>query len=344
MAISAQQLDDHLAKASTLRPVYLIAGDEPLLLLETADALRRRARELGYSEREVLEVESGFDWNDLARAAASMSLFATRRIIELRLPTGKAGTEGAAAITEYCARVPNDVVLIIQAMQWSKAHEVKWVQTVEQAGTFVQIKPIYREELSNWIAGRARSREVQLTADAVQLLSDRIEGNLLAASQEIEKLLLLAPGRRIDADALLELVADSARYNVFAMVEAAFAGDGARVRRVVAGLKAEGEQVAGLCGWLVTSLNVLLRLVAVPRHQLDNQMKNERLFGSRQAAFKRAVARGDRAFWEQRLAEVAFVDRVSKGRAGGDAFLALERALLRMADQGAAQGLAAAAE
>lgn len=339
MAISAQQLDRQLADATSLRPVYLIAGDEPLLLLEAADALRKRARELGYSEREVLDVESGFDWNDLARAGASMSLFASRRIIDLRLPTGKAGTEGAAAITEYCASAPNDVVLIIQAMQWSKAHEVKWVQTVEQTGVFVQIKPVYRDDLAGWIAARARSREVQLTTDAVQVLADRIEGNLLAAAQEIDKLVLLAPGRRIDADALLELVADSARYNVFGLVEAAFAGDSARVRRVLAGLKAEGEQVAGLCGWLVTSLNLLLRLVSVPRHQLDNQMKSERLFGTRQSAFKRALARGDRDFWEQRLAEVAFVDRVSKGRAGGDAFLALERALLRMSDTGAAQAM-----
>jgi DNA polymerase III subunit delta len=338
--ISSQQLERHLNEAQSLRPVYLIAGEEPLLLLETADVLRRRARALGYSERDVLDVESGFDWNDLARAGASMSLFASRRIIELRLPTGKAGTEGATAITEYCADAPSDVVLIIQAMQWSKAHEVKWVQTVDQAGVFVQIKPIYREELAGWIAARARSREVQLTTDAVQLLADRIEGNLLAAAQEIDKLMLLAPGQRIDADALLELVADSARYNVFALVEAALAGDGARVRRVLAGLKAEGEQVAGLCGWLITSLNVVLRLVAVPKHQLDNQMRNERLFGSRHAAFKRAVSRGDRLFWEQRLAEVAFVDRVAKGRAGGDAFLALERVLLRMADATTAQRMA----
>jgi DNA polymerase III subunit delta len=340
VAISASQLDDHLARADALRPVYLIAGEEPLLLLEAADALRRRARALGYSERDVLDVESGFDWNDLARAGASMSLFASRRIIELRLPTGKAGTEGSTAITEYCDSAPPDVVLIIHAMQWSKAHEAKWVQSVEKAGVFVQIKPVYREELVGWIGARARSREVQLTPDAVQLLADRIEGNLLAAAQEIDKLVLLAPGQRIDADALLELVADSARYNVFAMVDAALAGDSVRVRRVLAGLKAEGEQVAGLCGWLVTSLNVVLRLAAVPRHQLDNQMKNERLFGARQNAFKRALARGDRSFWEQRLAEVAFVDRVSKGRAGGDAFLALERTLLRMADQGAAQGMA----
>ena len=138
MQISSPQLERHLNESESLRPVYLIAGEEPLLLLETADLLRHRARALGYSERDVLDVESGFDWNDLARAGASMSLFASRRIIELRLPTGKAGTEGAAAITEYCASVPSDVVLIIQAMQWSKAHEVKWVQTVDQVGVFAR--------------------------------------------------------------------------------------------------------------------------------------------------------------------------------------------------------------
>jgi DNA polymerase-3 subunit delta len=333
--LPATQLDRHLEEAE-LRPVYLIAGEEPLLLLEAADAIRRRARALGYSERDVLDAESGFDWNDLARAGASMSLFASRRLVELRLPTGRPGTEGAAAITEYCAGAPRDVVLVIHAMQWSKAHEGKWVQAVEQAGVVVQIKPVYREELAGWVAARARSREVQLSGDAVQLLVERIEGNLLAAAQEIDKLVLLAPGRRIDADALLELVADSARYNVFGLVEAALAGDAARVRRVLAGLKAEGEQVAGLCGWLVTSLNVLLRLTAVPKSQLETQMRNERLFGARQSAFKRALSRGDLRFWEQRLAEVAFVDRVAKGRAGGDAFLALERVLLRIADAGAA--------
>ncbi len=337
MAIALAQLDRHLRDATELKPVYLLAGEEPLLLLEAADALRRRARELGYSEREVMDVESGFDWNDLARAGASMSLFASRRILELRLPTGKVGVEGAAAVTEYCARPAPDAVLIIHAMQWSKAHELKWVQVVDQAGVYVQIKPIYRNDLPGWIAARAQSREVNLTADAVELLSERIEGNLLAAAQEIDKLVLLAPGKRIDADSLIELVADSARYDVFALVEAAIAGDAARLRRVLAGLKAEGEQVAGLCGWLLSSLNAMLRLASVPRNQLDNQMRTERLFGSRQAAFKRGLARGDRAFWEQRLSEVALVDRMSKGRASGDPFLALERLLLRMADRSAAE-------
>ncbi len=337
MAITAQQLDRHLRDAAELRPVYLLAGEEPLLLLEAADAVRRRARELGYSEREVMDVESGFDWNDLARAGASMSLFAARRILELRLPTGKVGIEGAAALTEYCARPAPDAVLVIHAMQWSKAHELKWVQTVDQAGVYVQIKPLYRNDLPGWIAARARARGVDLSADAVELLAERVEGNLLAAAQEVDKLVLLGAGRRIDAESLIELVADSARYDVFSLVEAAIAGDAGRVRRVLAGLKAEGEQVAGLCGWLVTSLNVMLRLIAVPRNQVDNQMRNERLFGSRQSAYKRGMARGDRAFWEQRLAEVALVDRMSKGRAGGDAFLALERVLLRMADRSAAE-------
>lgn len=339
MALAFAQFERLLKDASTLKPVYLLASDEPLLLLELADKLRQKARELGYSERDVLDVESGFDWNNLARAGASMSLFASRRIIDLRLPTGKPGAEGAAAISEYCQNPSADLILIINAMQWNKSHLGKWVQAVEAVGEFVECKLLYRDDLPKWVAERARSRKVPLSNDAVLALTDRIEGNLLAAAQEIDKLALLAPGRNIDTDVLLELVADSARFDVFALVEAALAGDGIRTRRVLAGLKSEGEQVAALCGWLLMSMQLLLKMTDVPKSQVDSALKQERVFGSRFNAYKKALARGDRRFWEERLAEVSLVDRVSKGRADGDAFLVLERLLLRMADKAAAKRL-----
>lgn len=333
MVIGLSQFDRHLSEAKALKPVYLLASSEPLLLIEAADRLRLRARELGYSERDVLNVESAFDWNELARAGASLSLFASQRILDLRLPTGKPGTEGAAAIVEYCRNANASDVLIINAMEWDKKSAGKWVQAVEQVGLFVQIDPIYLNALPAWIAERARSRQLQLSPQAALALCDRVEGNLLAAAQEIDKLLLLAEGRSVDVDTLQELVADSARYDVFTLAEAALAGDASRVRRVLAGLQAEGEQVAGLLGWLISSLTLLLRVAMVPRAQVEASLKDQRVFGTRLKAYSSALARGDLAFWERRLAELAQVDRLSKGRGDGDPWLALERVLLSAADR-----------
>jgi len=333
MVFGLAQFDRHLREAKALKPVYLLASSEPLLLIEAADRLRLRARELGYHERDVLNVEASFDWDDLARAGASLSLFASQRILDLRLPTGKPGAEGAAAIVDYCAHANGSDVLMISAMEWDKKNAGKWAQTVERAGMFVQIDPIYLNLLPAWIVDRARSRQLPLSPQAAQALADRVEGNLLAAAQEIDKLALLAEGRSIDVDRLQALVADNARFNVFALAEAALAGDATRVRRVLAGLRAEGEQVAGLLGWLVNSLALLLRAALLPRAQVTATLKNERVYGTRLQAYGAALTRGDLAFWERRLAELALVDRLSKGRADGDAWLALERVLLSAADR-----------
>lgn len=331
MSASAQ-FASRIAKAAELKPVYLIAGEEHLLVIEAADALRARARELGYSEREVHDVESGFDWNDLARSGAAMSLFASQRLIELRLPTGKPGTEGSEAIREWCERAPSDCVLLITCMQWSRKHEGKWSQAVERAGVFLPLWPLKRDELPGWIQSRAASRSVQLTRDAVEALVRRTEGNLLACAQEIDKLALLADGRRLDERELEDLVADSARFDVFGMVEAAFAGDGARARRMLASLRAEGEAPATLMAWLLSNLHAAARLSQLPRAQQSGAFRNEGIWGTRDAAFRKALARGDLRFWERRLVEAARVDRLAKGRGVDDPFVALERLLLRISD------------
>lgn len=340
MSASAQ-FAERLRKVSELKPVYMIAGEEHLLVIEAADALRARARELGFSEREVHDVESGFDWNDLARSGASMSLFASQRLIELRLPTGKPGTEGSAAIQEWCERAPPDCVLLITCMQWSKKQEGKWTQAVERVGVFLPVWPLKREELAGWINSRAASRNVQLTADATEALVRRTEGNLLACAQEIDKLALLANGRRLDETELESLVADSARFDVFGMVEATLAGDGARARRMLASLRAEGEQSATLMAWLLMQLQAAARLAQLPRAQQAGAFRSEGIWGTRDAAFRKALARGDAQFWERRLAEAARVDRLSKGRGVGDPFLALERLLMRISDVRASRRMVA---
>ncbi|HET7359927.1 MAG TPA: DNA polymerase III subunit delta, partial [Rhodanobacteraceae bacterium] len=260
MPIHAGQWQKQLA-AGELQPVYLLAGEE-LLVLEAADALRARARELGYAEREVMDVESGFDWNDLARAAAGMSLFASRRLLDLRLPTGKPGKEGSAAIVEYCARPAPDTVLLVTCVQWNRKNEGAWSRAMDEAGTMIVFWPPKVAEWPAWIDARMATRGLQATPDAIALLAERVEGNLLAAVQEIEKLAVLHGEGRLDAATLESLVVDSARFDVFKLVDAAFAGDGARALRILDGLRAEGEELIALMGWLGTQLQLASRLAA----------------------------------------------------------------------------------
>lgn len=328
MSLSLPQLRQHLA-GTALKPVYFLAGEEHLLLIEAADALRARARELGYLEREVLDAESGFDWDDLARAASGMSLFATRKLIDLRVPTGKPNKDGAAAITEYCARPPPDTVLLITATQWSKQHHAAWVDAIDAAGVFVPITPLRREDLPAWIGQRMAARGLRAEREAVDLLAERVEGNLLAAAQEIDKLALLAEGSLLDATTLEDLVADSARYDAFKLTDAALGGDAARALRIAAGLRAEGEQVPALMGLLLYQLQLLVRLAAAPNPA--QAFRAERIYPAREAIYRKALQRGDLAHWEQCLAQAARIDRVSKGRGAGDAWIELERLVAAMA-------------
>jgi DNA polymerase-3 subunit delta len=319
--------------AGELKPVHLLAGEE-LLVLEAADALRARARELGYAEREVMNVESGFDWDDLARAGAGMSLFATRRVLDLRLPTGKPGRDGSAAIAEYCANPPPDTVLLVTCVQWTKKNEGAWSRAMDKAGAMVVFWPPKPDELPAWIGARAAARGLQATPEALALLAGRVEGNLLAAAQEVDKLAVLHGEGRLDAATLENLVADSARFDVFKLVEAAFAGDGARALRVLAGLRAEGEEVIALMGWLVMQLQTALRLASA--RDFAAQARLEGLWSSREQLFRKALRRAPREHWLQCLARAARIDRMAKGREGGDPWRELQRLIASIAEPRAA--------
>jgi DNA polymerase-3 subunit delta len=285
MPTTLNQLHKHLA-GSELKPAYLLAGEEHLLVLEAADALRARARALGYAEREVLDAEGSFDWNELTQSACAMSLFAARKVIDLRLPTGKPGKDGAAAIEDYCTNPPPDTVLLITCTQWSKAHAVAWVSSLERIGLFIPIWPLKVNELFDWIQARLLSRGLKPTRDAVTLFVDRMEGNLLAAAQEIDKLALLCPSGQVDAQAIENLVADSARFDA--------------VRLAKAG-------------------------------SLAAAFRNERVWPAREGIYRKALTRGDHQHWQRCLIKAAQIDRISKGRAAGDAWRELERLLLAMA-------------
>jgi len=336
MPLNAAQWHKSLA-ADRLLPVYLLAGEE-LLVLEAADALRAQARRLGYAEREVLDVGNHFDWDDLARAAAGMSLFATRRLLDLRLPTGRPGTEGAKAINEFCANPPPDVTLLITATDWSNKHEGAWTKNLDAAGALVVFNAPRPNEWAAWIGARLSSRGLSATPDAAALLAERVEGNLLAAAQEIDKLVVLHGQGKIDAQEMENLVADSARYDAFKLTDAAFAGDGGRALRILAGLHAEGEELIGLMGWLVNQLQLALRLANA--RDFASQARAERLWPAREQLFRKALRRAPREHWLQCLARAARIDRMAKGREQGDAWLEAERLIAAIAEPRAAGALA----
>ena len=324
--------------AATLKPVYLLAGAEHLLVLEAADALRARARELGYSEREVFDIDPRFNWNQLAAAGSAMSLFATRRMVELRLPTGRPGKEGGAAISAWCAAPPPDTLLLITAQEWSNAHLLAWAKEVDRVGALVVFWPLKREEMPGWIETRMRSRGLRASKDAISLLAERVEGNLLAAAQEIDKLSLLVGDAVLDVERLESSVVDDARFDAFRLTDAAIGGDLARALRIVEGLRSEGEEAIPLLGWLINQLRLLLRLSAAGNN-LAAAFRSERVFDARQPAFRKALQAGNGAHWERCLVQAARIDRISKGRADGDVWREMERLVAAIAAPARARSL-----
>jgi DNA polymerase-3 subunit delta len=328
MELKPERFERQLA-GEPLRPVYLVAGSEPLLVQELADAVRARARAEGYGEREVFDAGRDFEWSELVMGFAALSLFSSRRLFDLRLPTGRPDREGSEAIQAYCADPPPDTVLLITAHDWSSKHPGKWSEAVARAGVFVPVWPVRPNELPDWLEARLRARGFSADNAALQLLAERVEGNLLAAAQEIDKLVLLCDDKRITVEVMESRVSDSARYDVFKLVEAALAGKLERTRRMLASLRAEGEQVPGLVPILAMEL---LKLAALARAgNLAQAMREARVWESRQALYRRALERHDAASFEAFVAEAGRVDLMSKGRLGGDPWLALERLLVAVA-------------
>jgi DNA polymerase-3 subunit delta len=345
MELSADRLAGQLAH-EPLRAAYLVAGSETLLVLEAADAVRAAARAQGIAEREVHDMEGrDADWGGLDAAIHAPSLFASRRLVEVRLPTGKPGAEGAKLISGFCAAPPQDVVLLVIAGEWSKSHAGKWSEAIAKAGHVAVAWPVKPHELAGWIGARLRSRGVKATPDAVARLAQRVEGNLLAAAQEVDKLALLLQGQgeMLDAERMDALVADSARFDVFRLVDAALNGQPAQVARVIAGLKAEGEAIPALMGMVVKELNTVAALARA--RNFAAECKAQRIWPAKEAVYKRAVARHAPERWQRLLVEAGGVDRISKGRVrpgreSADAWLQLERLLLAVADKGALRLLA----
>jgi len=330
--------------AEPLRPVYLIAGSEPLRVLETADAVRAHARANGFAEREVFDADGrSFDWGALEATFHAPSLFSARRLIELRLPGGKPGKDGAKLLADYAANPPADIALLITCGEWSRQHGGKWSQGLAHIGHLVIAQPLRAHEMPGWIETRLRARGVRAERQAVLRLTELVEGNLLAAAQEIDKLALLADGQTLDVAHMEALVADSARYDVFRLIDAALNGQPAAVARMLAGLRAEGEAVFALMGMVVMELQRVAALARVAERggNLAAEFKAQRVWEGKQAIYRRALQRHSGTRWQRLAAEASRVDRIGKGRwqpgaEPDDAWQVLERLLLALADPKAA--------
>ena len=332
MQLAPAQLAAHLAKG--LAPLYVVHGDEPLLAIEAGDQIRAAARAAGCAEREVLVVESSFKWDAFSAASRNLGLFGGRKIVDVRIPTGRPGIEGARVL-EDCAANPNpDTTILITLPRVDRATQSSaWFSALEGAGVVIAVQPLERSELPAWIAARLARARQRASVETLQFLADTTEGNLFAAQQEIEKLALLLPEGELEAGAVEQAIADVARFDVFQLSEAWLAGDAARACRILAALEAAGEGLPLLVWQLGEDLHALaavLTAVAGGTH-VSGALRNARVWGKRQAAMERALRRVKPSALPSLLTRLASLDALAKGIGRGNAWDALRELALALA-------------
>jgi DNA polymerase-3 subunit delta len=339
MQLRADSLETHLAK--TLAPLYVISSDEHLLALEAADKIRARARATGFSEREVLIAERYFNWGALLAASQSQSLFGDKKLIELRLPTGKPGKEGGQALQQYAASIAqagDDTVTLITLpkLDWA-AQKSAWVTALQQAAVFIDIPLVERVQLGGWIGQRLAAQGQSTDKAALDFMVERVEGNLLAAHQEISKLGLLFPEGRLTYEQIQDAVLNVARYDVFKLSEAMLAGDIARLSRMLEGLKGEGEALPLVLWAVAEEIRIMLKLKLGMNdgRPLAMLMKEYRIWGPRERLMAPALARLSVRTLEAAMAQAAQVDRMIKGlrakQFAGDSWDAMLQLALKIA-------------
>lgn len=325
MRISSEKLSDHLAKG--ISPLYTVYGAEPLLILEAIDRIRAEAKKAGFTEREVLVTESGFRWNELGMSAASQSLFGDKKILEVRIPNGKPGIEGSKAIEAFVNAFPVDTVALFILPEVERASQSsKWFQALESHGLMIEAQPISRDRLPDWIGQRLAQQQQKTSKHLLQFIADQVEGNLLAAYQEIQKLALIFPPGELTFEQIQHAVSDVSRYDVYSLGDAILEGDTPRISRMIDGLKGEGE-APPLVLWAISSeIRGLLAVARTlqARKPITPQMQREyRLWGPRQGKVERAAKKHDIELLENALMQCQEIDRMVKGLKPGDIWDAL---------------------
>ena len=326
MQISADHLATHLER--DLRPLYILTGDEPLGLKESVDALRHAARRQGYDERLSFTAERHFDWKQLKASGQSISLFASRRLMEIHIPSGKPGTDGGKALQELAAALPPDTVTLITLPKLDKTGTGSaWFGALEKSGVVVPLNTVEIERLPRWIGQRLQAQGQQADEATLEFLANQVEGNLLAAHQEIQKLGLLYPAGPLDPEAVREAVLNVSRYDVFQLGDALLAGDVARTAKILDGLEAEGAQPLALLGVLAWLLRGVTRVKQAESRgeNLANAMQQAKIWGDRQNQVRRMLARISLRQMQAAMLKMAEIDRICKGIAPGKPWLELSR-------------------
>jgi DNA polymerase-3 subunit delta len=332
MKLYPADLDTALARQ--LHAVYIVSGDEPLQQNEVCDAIRAAARKQNYTERHVLNVDKNFDWEQFLAISNSMSLFADRQLIELRMPTAKPGEVGAKVLTEYAANPsPDCVVMIICGKIEKQAQKTKWFTQLESNAAFIQIWPIEVNQLTGWIQGRARSKGMKLTPAAVQFMVDSLEGNMLAASQELDKLYLLYGDSEINDDAVIDAVSDSARYDLFGLVDTCLLGDAKRATRITQGLRGEGVEPVLVIWALSREIRSLVPMaISVASGKRPEQVvAHPSVWAKRKPLVAAALKRHSVASLQQMLQHASKIDRIIKGLSAGNVWDELLQLALSLA-------------
>lgn len=319
MRIKLDQLSFHLQKHTA--PLYTLFGNEPLLILEAADAIRAHARRQGYTEREIFLIDHRFNWPDLLTASNSLSLFGDRRIMDIRIPSGKPGREGSKAIETYCQTLPADTITLITLPRMDKQGQAsKWFKALENASTMIPVYAIERDQLPGWIGQRLAAQQQKTAPDTLQFLADKVEGNLLAAHQEIQKLALLYPTGNLSFEQVKNVVLNVARFDVYKLADAMLTADAARYMRILTGLQGEGTAPPLVLAILTEQIRQLIALrTGLNRGESPAQlMQTARIWGDRQKIMLTAARRIAPEHLTHRLLHAARIDRIIKGVAQGD--------------------------
>ncbi|MBL1321254.1 MAG: DNA polymerase III subunit delta [Methylophaga sp.] len=316
MRLRAEQLQEHVEQG--LAPIYLIFGDEPMLVEEASDIIRQQVRKSGADDRQVWHVEGRFNWSEIQWQEQTMSLFSSQRLLEIRLPSGAPGKEGGEALRNYVANIPADTtLLIISGKIDARSQKSKWFTELDRVGVTIPVWPIDIANLPRWISQRMQQKGLQTNQHIAALIAERVEGNLFAAAQEIDKLQLLCPDGKVDEETVLASVADNARFEVFGLMDTVFSGQATKIPRMISRLRAEGLDIMSVFSAVSWSLHRAVNMAI----QIEQGERIEQVFASQKPPIwekarpmmRQALSRHKRPQWQSFLQQMAKIDQAAKG-------------------------------